>query len=391
MVSVRIDFYRYRDDLKKAILRRSSRLDSEWDPFVASWLAYALSQDGVETSPPLLDLVERLERWANQQETRSTQRSIGPLCFLGYFQTIMGKNAGELINTVLRQMGELVDKEHHKFSPLNDPEQVFSMALLVANLREIPQNLKDSMKAVAQAKLQGPLKRRTLYCAALRELGETTHPFAPPQNVSDPSDLIALIWYSERYDVGECVKLWEAFANLKDSLSFEQDQENEGIRVLSAPEMALLYEALARETANPDPNLLFELYPLHPCVKAMARKYFQEGNYVHAVLESAKVFEEHLKEITGIDKNCRPLVQESFRVETPKIRFNTLQSRSEKDEQEGLKLIAEGICAAFRNPKAHEPADAPLVQISALEALDQLIIISYIFKRVERAQEKSQS
>jgi uncharacterized protein (TIGR02391 family) len=199
--------------------------------------------------------------------------------------------------------------------------------------------------------------------------------------------MIALVWYWERYESQrERAKWWGTFESIKEQLSFGQNGRREGVRVLSPPEMALLYEALTRETANPDPNLLFDLYPLHPRVKEIARKPFKEGNYIHAVFEATKALEEYLKRITGIDRNCRPLVQEIFGGEPPRIRFNRYESRSEKDEQKGLQLIAEGICAAFRNPKGHEPMDAPTVQIDALEALDQLVIISYIFKRVERAE-----
>lgn len=185
---------------------------------------------------------------------------------------------------------------------------------------------------------------------------------------------------------GERARWWEAFESIKDGLSFHQDEVREEARVLSISEVTLLYEALTHETANPDPNLLFELYPLHPRVKDIARKPFKEGNYIHAVFEATKAFEEWLKRITGIDKTCRPLVQESLGGASPHVRFNRLQSRSERDEQTGLQLIAEGVCAAFRNPKGHEPMDAPAVQIDAIEALDQLAVISYILKRIEQAE-----
>ena len=96
-----------------------------------------------------------------------------------------------------------------------------------------------------------------------------------------------------------------------------------------------------------------------------------------------------MKRITGIDKNCRPLVQETLGGKSPRVKFNEIRSRSEENEQTGLRLIAEGICAAFRNPKGHEPMDAPIMQIDAIGALDQLVIISYILKRVEQAEASS--
>jgi hypothetical protein len=50
-----------------------------------------------------------------------------------------------------------------------------------------------------------------------------------------------------------------------------------------------------------------------------------------------------------------------------------------------LALIAEGIFCAFRNPKGHKPEDHPLVNIDPYEALSRLIIIDYIWKRIEKA------
>ncbi len=391
LVSMRIDFYRYRNEIKQALLKQVARLDLEWDPFAASWLAYALGQDGFkEVNQPLLQLIKRLSLWADQNETASVRRSLGALCFLGYFLGKMDKDVSGFKDRVLERIRQLDRQESHKFSPVNDPEQVFPMALLVGSLKEVPQSLKDFLKKTARERMQGTLKRRILYEAVLRELGEEIPLRAPiEEDVSDPGDVIALVWCWERYGAaGERAKWWGAFESLKDGLSFDKDEVREGARILSVSEMALLYEALTRETADPDPNLLFELYPFHPRVKEIARKPFVEGNYVHAVFEATKVLEERLKRITGIDKTCRSLVQESLGGESPRVRFNRLQSQSEKDEQKGLQLIAEGICAAFRNPKGHEPMDASTVQINAAEALDQLAIISYILKRIDQAEVK---
>jgi uncharacterized protein (TIGR02391 family) len=91
------------------------------------------------------------------------------------------------------------------------------------------------------------------------------------------------------------------------------------------------------------------------------------------------------KDLTGVDQTCRRLVRETMDRSSPRIQFNPLRTKSEQNEQEELQLLAEGVCAVFRNPKGHEPMNAPQVQIDAIEALDQLVIISYIFRRVEKA------
>ena len=277
MVSVRIDFYRYREEVKRAILQQIARLDSEWDPFVASWLAYALSQDGFEANQPLLDLVERLDLWAGKGEAWAARRNLGALSFLGYFLNKLGKDAGDFTNRVLEQIGRLEELKGHKFSPVNDPEQVFPMALLVGSLGEVSHSLRDSLKEIARRQMQGTLKRQILYAAALRELGEVGPLPVPTGDVSDVGDAIALVWCYERYgSPDERAKWWEIFEKVKEGSSFYQDEGREESYVLSHSEISLLYEALTRETANPDPNLLFDLYPLHPRVREITESLYKK-------------------------------------------------------------------------------------------------------------------
>lgn len=190
---MRMDFYRYREEVKQAILEQMARLDSEWDPFAGSWLAYALSQDDFEANQPLLELIERLALWTNENETWTARRNLGALCFLGYFLGKMGKDALDFSDRILEQIERLEGQESHKFSPVNDPEQVFPMALLVSSLDTVSQSLKGFLKETARGQMQGTLERQILYGAALRELGEVVPLPAPVGDPSDPGDVIALV------------------------------------------------------------------------------------------------------------------------------------------------------------------------------------------------------
>ncbi len=386
MVPVRVDFYRLREEVRQAIAQQIKRLlDKEWDPFEASWLAYALSQEGFEGNQLLQALLDRLERWAKEDGTRAVQRSIGPLCFLAYFLFKNNKNEPDLETIVLNKIEELCQGINHKFSPVNDPEQMFPVALLVGTSGKEPH--RDTVVKAIQARLNGTLKRRILYAASLRELSKTVSIVTQGDEPNDPGSIIAMVWFCERYE-GEREKWWKSFESIRETVSLNSVENVESSYVLSAAEIAMLYESLVRETNNPEPKLLFELYPLHPLIKngEIVRKLFREANYVHAVFEAFKLFENYIRQLTGLDKEARSIVQESMRKESPKIKFNSLQGNSERNEQEGLKLISEGICAAIRNPKAHEPSFAPTVQIDAYEALDQLVTISYILKRIDRAE-----
>ena len=266
------------------------------------------------------------------------------------------------------------------------------MALLVGFLEEVSHSLRDSLKEIARRQMQGTLKRQILYAAALRELGEVSPLPVPTGDVSDVGDAIALVWCYERYGApDERAKWWEVFEKVKEGSSFYQDEGREESYVLSHSEISLLYEALTRETANPDPNLLFDLYPLHPRVREIAESLYKKREYKNAVEEATKALNAYIQEKTGSDKSEADLVQSVMKnFPRPTLQLTPyIASDSGKNEQAGLALIAEGTFKAFRNPKAHSPKDAPQVRLDALEALDQLVIISYIFKRVERAEVNS--
>jgi uncharacterized protein (TIGR02391 family) len=139
------------------------------------------------------------------------------------------------------------------------------------------------------------------------------------------------------------------------------------------------------------PVLLFEYFPLHPKVRAIVQDHFRNGKFVAAVFEACKNLNELIQEKSGVkDKDDVELVQATMKqINEPtkiKIKFNKfLHEESGKNEQAGLALICEGIFKAFRNPKGHKPEDHPIVQIQPYEALCQLIVVSYLMERVEKA------
>jgi len=156
------------------------------------------------------------------------------------------------------------------------------------------------------------------------------------------------------------------------------------------------YEALTKETINPDPSLLFELYLLHPRIKAITRSLFHKGEYFSAVFEATKALNDFLRERTGSRDSETTLVRNVFgdpasrEIRDPKIKFNPLDPaspdyRSQQNEQRGMSNLAHGVFFAFRHPKGHEPQDTQWGDITAYEALDQLIVISYLMKRIVEA------
>jgi len=390
---VPINFHQYREELKKVLLARGDQLDTEWDVFTAAWIAYALSQEGIQGNAPLKEIAVTLQRWRDEEQGWEQHRNLGPLAFSCWLERQMGTSCDDTIVTRLSTKVKSL-RDDYRLSLLRDPEQVFLLALGLSVVKEEIPSVKEAKTRLIQVAKQqvskGQLKRRMLYAAALREMGESIS--ASEQNPQDARDMIALDWWSERYGDGmKKNEQWHRFASVKEMIFLDANKASEAQRVLSIPELAMLYEAVCREASQPDPMLLFEYFPLHWKVRAIAQDHFRNGKYVAAVFEACKKLNELIQEKSGVkDKNEVELVQATMKqINEPtklKVKFNEfLHEEAGKNEQAGLALICEGIFKAFRNPKGHKPEDHQSVQIEADEALYQLVIISYMMMRIEKS------
>lgn len=227
----------------------------------------------------------------------------------------------------------------------------------------------------------------------LIELGESIDTLEPFEPITKINDLIAVIWLSEKYSLKvtpEKINLWMKFEKLYTETIISSD-ESVNHYSLSNFELALLYDSILHELKRPDLNILFEHYPLPEELKIIARPHFRNNAYSTAVFESIKKFNEMIQKKTGlINKSEDALLKATMsNIGNPKnlmIIFNDfINEQSGKNEQYGLYSISKGIFYAFRHPKGHKPDDHPLIQIDAYDALDQLITIGYIWKRIEKA------
>ncbi len=393
---VPINFYQYREKLRQALLAQWDQTSSEGDAFIAAWIAYALSHEGIEGNKPLEDLTATLKQRRDKDQVWEQQRNLGPVAFSCWLEQQMGMSLDITVATRLSDSIKSL-KADGKLSLLRDPEQVFLLALGLSAVEDGTTGVDEAKARLIEVAKQevknGPLRRKILYAAALREMGESiTLKEHNSQDSDIIADIIALVWWAERYP-GELKKNehWKRFASIIEMISFEDNEAGKSRQVLLVPDQALLYEAVCRETSQPDPILLFEYFPLHPRVRNIARDHYYNGKYVTAVEQACKVLNELIQNKSGIsDKSEVELVQATMKqISNPtelKIKFNKfLREKSGKNEQSGLAEICEGIFKAFRNPKGHKPEDHPLVQMEPYEALCQLIIISYLMERVEKA------
>ena len=183
-----------------------------------------------------------------------------------------------------------------------------------------------------------------------------------------------------------------------------QAEDEYGNLLLSNRDLALLYEAILREISDPNPVLIFHLYPFSDQLRKISEDHFKNKKYSTAVFQAIQKLKELIEKKTGVQEasevnlvrrtiSTKKIVKEEgckkFKEKNPDeiiIQLNEyLNQFSGKNEQEGLALIAEGIFKAFRHPKGHNPEDHPLVELSPYEALAQLILIDYLWKRIEKA------
>lgn len=121
----------------------------------------------------------------------------------------------------------------------------------------------------------------------------------------------------------------------------------------------------------------------HPEVVRHCREELLRKDCYEAVFEAVKGLGARLREKSGLDQDGRALVQAALRGKQPRVLITDCCTVTERNEQEGVALLAEGVFAAFRNPAAHEPR---LVwEVSEHDALDVLGTLSLIHRRLDAA------
>ncbi len=95
-------------------------------------------------------------------------------------------------------------------------------------------------------------------------------------------------------------------------------------------------------------------YRFHPEIERVSGELYRDGHYKQAALEAYIRVIDAVKARSGLNEDGDSLMNQAFGCEKrdPIIRFNTLQTDSERDEQKGLLFLFKGI-VGLRNSKAH--------------------------------------
>lgn len=137
---------------------------------------------------------------------------------------------------------------------------------------------------------------------------------------------------------------------------------------------------MGKELKEVNPNTLFDLLKFHPRIKEASERLFKDNHYAQAILEAFKVVNNFVKEKSGKQEwDGKNLMTKVFRKENPIIRFNKLETISDKDEQEGFMFLFMGAMVGIRNPKAHDN----IIQTDPYKTLEYLSFASLLAKKVD--------
>lgn len=396
-----INLYEYRKNLARKLLSLADTLNIDEDPLEYAWIIYGLANMDSECNL-ILEHITTLKRWVESQETKKEKKELPkeylPVIssYLYALERCSVRISKHDIDLALALLGKELSKFNNssvilqKYSLFNIPEAVFLISVGLSRFMnsEIKKNLRE---IIVKLRKYGSSKRRILYYASDFELNpeRTKIPLEIKEGVDSAEtieDIIALLWFFKRYSqifLDEQSEKWELQSILWKRLAkieFVLDEaiSNSGIT------LSLLYETVLYETTIPNPHVLFDNYPLHPEIRKISEGLYKKGEYLNAVFEASKLLEKYISNRLQVDAYGGKLLDYAFQKDSKKIIFvPDLDSISGKNEQDGLEFILRGIFKAVRNPKGHKPKT--MLDIDAYEALDQLVIISYLFKRIEKA------
>lgn len=125
---------------------------------------------------------------------------------------------------------------------------------------------------------------------------------------------------------------------------------------------------------------------VHADVLRFCKPELLHDDYFHAVLEASKSVAEKIRARTGLSGDGSKLVDDALslgKAGMPMLAFNTLQTESERMEQNGLVGLVKGLFGTFRNPTAHSPKIH--WPITEQDAVDLLTLASFLHRRLDGA------
>jgi len=134
-------------------------------------------------------------------------------------------------------------------------------------------------------------------------------------------------------------------------------------------------KTIPKDTAK-SPLQLFDALQLHPKVVETSRGLFRDGHYRDAIYRAFVEVNNVVKERTSSQLDGKRLMSTVFSLDNPIIKLNSLETQSDRDEQEGFMFLFMGAIQGIRNPKAHEN----IIQNDPYRTIEYLGLASLLLK-----------
>lgn len=132
---------------------------------------------------------------------------------------------------------------------------------------------------------------------------------------------------------------------------------------------------------------LFARYNLHDRIKAVSSRQFNDGYFMESirsalieVVDQVKRKAGHPKDTDGHELDGSSLMSNTMGGQDPIIRFNSLQTDADRDDQKGMMFLFMGA-ASLRNVKAH----INLIQKDPEKTIEYLVFASLLLRRLDEA------
>ena len=125
---------------------------------------------------------------------------------------------------------------------------------------------------------------------------------------------------------------------------------------------------------------LFDALHFHPAIVEASRSLYKGGHYYNAIQNAFIRVEMEVRTVSNLhDQIGQGLMGNAFTGEDPRIQLNPMVSKSDRDEQKGLKFIFMGSMTGIRNPKAHYL----ISQNDPYKTLEYIALASLLLKRID--------
>lgn len=125
---------------------------------------------------------------------------------------------------------------------------------------------------------------------------------------------------------------------------------------------------------------VYEGLALHRDIERAASKLYLDGHYSNAVEAAVKALNNLVRLRTGLEIDGTSLMEKTFSINTPLLKFNDLLSQLDKDEQKGFMYLFSGAVSGLRNPRAHG-----FINDDPERALEFIAFVSLLAKLLDEA------